>query len=215
MLRITNFLKDLSRGSGQRFSYRVLLRRSPYKPVFVHVPKTGGSNFFPGRRFHLTSEEYFRMFPVVLKSQKIIAVWRDPIERLNSTISYFVAGGNKGEVGPFADAKSTIHRHSKVSSFDLDTYLCENLDHLALEQRMFWPQYKFVMVNGVFVPDVYVRIGSPDFDRFISSTDNGPVNRSSSSFKASRDLIEVVRRVYAVDYTLQEYTSNYTAALRE
>jgi len=176
--------------------------------LFIHVPKTGGSNFIRARRRHLTAEEFFRFFPHVSEVTAFWSIYRDPVERFESTVNYLIGGGNGLTQGVAGDLQFFDRYGVGSSTWEEQCKLCEdNLTVLMENERMFWPQSRFLYAANVFAPSKYLELGSRAFKEMLegASVAERRNNRRVSMYTCGPDFIKVIRAAYKDDYSLVRY----------
>lgn len=172
------------------------------RTVFVHVPKTGGSNLRENRRTHLTLEEVARISPNVLACCEVVAIYRDPVERFQSLTNYYISGGNKRTSGLFPD-QMMLEFVKRLVTLD-DKSFRNLLTHLIDSNRMFWRQSRFLMINGRFAATTYVSLGSNYAQTILGAKQ---ANKSVCKTYISDNKLKIVAELYEEDYDLQAYLS--------
>lgn len=172
----------------------------PDGSVFIHIPKTGGTNFVKGKRNHFTIEEYARLCPEFVFNQQILAIYRPNNDRIISCINYMIDGGNKKNYGPFSDLNPSreltelfrlLKNHTRT---DRDYILIKNLvSELKSTNRMFWESSKFVMINGKVAVTKIIKIKDIDL------LSNKITNKSSYKIRKSPELENILSELYLED----------------
>lgn len=172
----------------------------PDGSVFIHIPKTGGTNFIKGKRSHLTIEEYARLCPEFVFNQQILAIYRPNNDRIISCINYMIDGGNQKSYGPFSDLNPSreltelirlLKNHTRT---DRDYVLISDLvSELKSANRMFWGSSKFVMLNGVIAATKIIKIEDIDL------LPNKNSNKSRYRIRKSPELEYILKELYLED----------------
>lgn len=146
-------LVDISRYKAAREALSPILRQSILRPyvsrkiIFIHIPRTGGtalSCYFYGdmhRGRHLSATCVSRYLPNEFSNLPKMAVLRDPVARMKSSVGLIMSGGT----GQLSIHPSTLSRTKRLKSLsDFIGYVEDNIENPSRLDFCFRAQSSFV-----------------------------------------------------------------------
>lgn len=140
---VKNLLKPYVYLITNDYPYRWYFRKN--KCIFIHIPKNAGTSILfslsQGKKIyrdHLTWKQFYNNNPYRFSNYFKFSLVRNPFDRIVSTYTYLLNGGNQNEDLYFRD-------YFRENDITFEKFVLEYLDFNRLfEHMIFAPQYIFV-----------------------------------------------------------------------